>query len=131
MVLEILESLAVENVEKLNITIKKLHEKGLKVSMDDFGNGYSSLNALSLLEIDEIKLDCMFLRNLESKNKEKQTIVMKNIIHIAKEMDILTVAEGVETKEDEDLLKKINCDYSQGYLYSKPIPVNEFEEKYI
>lgn len=130
-VLEILESLAVENVEKLNITIKKLHEKGLKVSMDDFGNGYSSLNALSLLEIDEIKLDCMFLRNLESKNKEKQTIVMKNIIHIAKEMDILTVAEGVETKEDEDLLKKINCDYSQGYLYSKPIPVNEFEEKYI
>ena len=130
-ILEILESLAIENVEKLNKTIKRLHEKGLKVSMDDFGNGYSSLNSLTLLEIDEIKLDCMFLRNLEYKNKEKQAIVMKNIIHIAKEMNISTVAEGVETKEEEELLKNINCDYSQGYLYSKPIPVDKFEEKYI
>ena len=130
-VLEILESLAIENVGNLNKTIKKLHEKGLKVSMDDFGNGYSSLNSLTLLEIDEIKLDCMFLRNLEYKNKDKQAIVMKNIIHIAKEMNILTVAEGVETKEDERLLKNINCDYSQGYLYSKPISVKEFEEKYL
>lgn len=130
-VLEMLEGLAVEDPEKLNKTIKKLHEKGFKVSMDDFGNGYSSLNSLSLLDIDELKLDCMFLLKLEEKNKEKQIKIIKNIIHIAKDMKIKTVAEGVETKENECLLKDMDCDYSQGYLYSKPISVDEFEEKYI
>lgn len=130
-VLEMLEGLAVEDPEKLNKTIKKLHEKGFKISMDDFGNGYSSLNSLSLLDIDELKLDCMFLLKLEEKNKEKQIKIIKNIIHIAKDMEIKTVAEGVETKENECLLKEMDCDYSQGYLYSKPISVDEFEEKYI
>lgn len=130
-ILEMLEGLAVEDPEKLNKTIRKLHEKGFKVSMDDFGNGYSSLNSLSLLDIDELKLDCMFLLKLEEKNKEKQIKIIKNIIHIAKDMEIKTVAEGVETKENECLLKDMDCDYSQGYLYSKPISADEFEEKYI
>ena len=128
-VLEILEGLVAENIETLNNTIIALREKGFQISMDDFGSGYSSLNTFTNIELDEIKLDKEFLRSIHTGKKQKQ--MMENIISIANGFGIRTVTEGVETQTQEAFLKSINCDYAQGYLYSKPISADEFESKYI
>lgn len=128
--LEVLEGLAAENIEELNTTIERLHEKGFRVSMDDFGNGYSSLNTLSGLHIDELKLDRMFLLGMKKENADRQALLMEYVVKLAKAMNVTTVVEGVETKENEELIKRLDCDFGQGYLYSRPIPLEEFIEKY-
>lgn len=129
--LEILEGLAVENIEELNKIMKKLQEKGFQISMDDFGAGYSSLNILGSLEINELKLDRQFLMPTSYGKKEKQQSVMKNIVQLAKDLSITIVVEGVETKENEDFIKSIGCNIGQGYYYSRPIPVKEFTEQFM
>lgn len=128
--LEVLEGLAAENIEELNATIERLHEKGFRVSMDDFGNGYSSLNTLSGLHIDELKLDRMFLLGMKKENADRQALLMEYVVKLAKAMNVTTVVEGVETKENEELIKRLDCDFGQGYLYSRPIPLEEFIKKY-
>ena len=130
-VLEILEGLAAENLDDLNHTIFRLKELGFQISMDDFGSGYSSLNILSSLEIDEVKLDREFLLAMGTAREEKQKAMMRNVVQIAKDFKIRTVAEGVETEENEHFLQEINCDYGQGYYYSRPIPAAEFEERFL
>ena len=97
--------------------------------LDDFGSGYSSLNILSSLNIDEVKFDKVFLQNNSNSNKSKFTII--NLVNLSKDLSLSTVMEGVETKEDELFLKEIGCNYGQGYLYSKPISSDEFDEKFI
>lgn len=129
--LEILESLALEDAEGLNNRIGELKEKGFNISIDDFGSGYSSLNILSSLDIDELKLDRVFLMKKAGHKEWKQQVVMEQIIEMAKKMDITTVAEGVETPEDETLILNAGCDYGQGYYYSRPVCATEFTEKYI
>lgn len=130
-VLEILEGLVAENIETLNQTINILRENGFQISMDDFGSGYSSLNTFTSIELDEIKLDRVFLRSMGTDKEKKQKKMMENIISIARGFGIRTVTEGVETKEQEIFLKAIGCDYGQGYSYSKPIPAEEFEKLYM
>ena len=130
-VLEILEGLAAENLDDLNHTIFRLKELGFQISMDDFGSGYSSLNILSSLEIDEVKLDREFLLAMGTAREKKQKAMMRNVVQIAKDFKIRTVAEGVETEENEHFLQEINCDYGQGYYYSRPIPAAEFEERFL
>ncbi|HIV62824.1 MAG TPA: EAL domain-containing protein [Candidatus Butyricicoccus avistercoris] len=130
-VLEILEGLVADDIETLNHTIAILREKGFQISMDDFGSGYSSLNTFTSIALDEIKLDKVFLRSIGTEKEQKQKQMMENIISIAKSFGIRTVTEGVETQVQETFLKSISCDYGQGYLYSKPISIDEFEEKYI
>lgn len=125
-VLEILEGLAFENIAELNDSIAQLHQAGFCVSMDDFGSGYSSLNTLGKLHIDQIKLDRMFLMDLKDDQRRAQYEVMLLIFALAKKLGIETVTEGVETKEDEALIQSMGCDYGQGYYYSKPIPVDDF-----
>lgn len=125
-VLEILEGLAFENIEELNNTIARLHKAGFRVSMDDFGSGYSSLNTLGKLHIDQIKLDRMFLMDLRDDQKSSQNDVMLLIFALAKKLGIETVTEGVETREDEALIQSMGCNYGQGYYYSMPIPVKDF-----
>ena len=129
--LEILEGLAADNVDELNQIIKELKEKGFQISMDDFGAGYSSLNVLGSLDIDELKLDRQFLMPTSFMEKENQRAVMKHIVQLAKELSIRIVVEGVETKEDKDFIKSIGCDIGQGYYYSRPIPVEEFEQQFV
>lgn len=128
-VLEFTESLATDNIEDLNKTLSKLKELGFVISLDDFGSGYSSLNILSSLNIDEVKFDKVFLQNNSNSNKSKFTII--NLVNLSKDLSLSTVMEGVETKEDELFLKEIGCNYGQGYLYSKPISSDEFDEKFI
>ena len=125
-VLEILEGLAFENLVQLNDTISRLNRAGFRVSMDDFGSGYSSLNTLGKLHVDQIKLDRMFLMDLRREQRSSQYEVMSLIFALAKKLGTETVTEGVETKEDEDLILSMGCDYGQGYCYSKPIPAESF-----
>lgn len=132
--LEILEGLDIDNIELLNETIQQLHEKGFTISLDDFGSGYSSLNFLGKIQIDELKIDRMFLLGIDEaaeEEKERQKKIMSHIIALAKSMQINTVIEGVETKENEQLMKEMECDLGQGYYYCRPIPVDDFERKYL
>lgn len=130
-VLEILEGLAFENLAELNDTIARLNHAGFHVSMDDFGSGYSSLNTLGKLHIDQIKLDRMFLMDLRKEQRSSQYEVMFSIFAMAKKLGIETVTEGVETKEDQELIISMGCDYAQGYYYSKPIPAEDFRNTFL
>lgn len=131
--LEILEGLVLENVDELNKRIGRLREIGFKISLDDFGSGYSSLNALAGLQIDELKFDRGFLLGLKDSGEERnrQIIIMNEIVELTKKLQISTVVEGVETKENEELVRALGCEYGQGYYYSMPVSAREFSEKYV
>ena len=121
------------NETLLNEKIARLKEIGFRISMDDFGSGYSSLNTLASLKIDELKLDRVFLMRIGSSRAEdmRQKVIMSEIVDLTKKLDMTTVVEGVETQENEDLIRKLDCDYGQGYYYSQPIRAEAFTEKYI
>lgn len=129
--LEILEGLAFENIAELNDLIARLNQAGFHVSMDDFGSGYSSLNTLGKLNINQIKLDRMFLMDLREEQRNSQYEVMRLIFAMAEKLGIETVTEGVETEQDESLILSLACDYGQGYYYSKPIPAADFCNTYL
>lgn len=130
-VLEILEGLSFENIDGLNAQIEALGKAGFLVSLDDFGAGYSSLNTLGKLKIRKVKLDRMFLMDVQKGNYESQKDVMESIFAMAKKLGIETVAEGVETLDDETLVSSMGCNFGQGYYYSKPIPVKNYEEEFL
>lgn len=122
-IIEVTETVTMENMEGVKDVIAGLHKLGFKVSMDDFGSGYSSLNVLQKLDIDELKLDREFMINSDSEEKQKK--VIESVVSLAKELHITTVSEGVETMNQLEYLKLIKCDIAQGYLYSKPIPYSD------
>lgn len=130
-ILEILEGLALENLDELNEKISQLQELGFRISLDDFGSGYSSLNILGNLKIDEVKLDRDFLMNAADQNQNRVRLIMEEIVHIAGRLGISTLAEGVETPKDEQFIRSIGCDTGQGYLYSRPLSAEDFDEKYM
>ena len=117
--IEITENIAMFNIEKHIKTMENIKELGFSIAMDDFGIGYSSLSFLKMFPIDKVKIDKSFVIN-SIKNKEDQSIV-KAIIAMCKGLNLKTVAEGVETKEHLDLLKNLECDFYQGYYFSKPV----------
>lgn len=119
-IIEVTETVTMENMKGVKEVIDGLHKLGFRVSLDDFGSGYSSLNVLQKLDIDELKLDREFL--ISSDHEEKQKKVIKSVVQLAKELNISTVSEGVETNEQLEFLKSIQCDTAQGYYYSKPVP---------
>jgi diguanylate cyclase (GGDEF)-like protein len=129
--LEVLEGIASDNLEFLNHQIDELHKRGFRISMDDFGSGYSSLNMLYLLKIDELKLDKGFLKKISKEGAERRQIILEQIIGFARKLGISTVAEGVETEEDKELIINLKCDIGQGYLFDKPIPAEDFSQKYM
>lgn len=122
--LEITETAYTNNSEQLIEVVKRLKEKGFIVEMDDFGSGYSSLNALSELPIDVLKLDLKFVNGAE--HNQQQQKVIECITNLADALHLQVVAEGVETLEQEQLLKRLGCRYAQGYLYGHPMPAGEF-----
>ena len=129
--LEITENLFMEDVEELFDEMSKLKECGFKILMDDFGSGYSSLNMLRNAPVDTLKIDRFFLDEIMSTDRGK--IIVEASVRMAKQLGLTVIAEGVETQEQLDFLSSIDCDIVQGYYYSRPIPVNEFEvfmEKY-
>jgi len=123
--LEVTESAYTENSQQIIEIVKNLRNKGFKIEMDDFGSGYSSLNMLTTLPIDALKLDKGFINNIESGNKEMKMIEL--ILGIAEFLNVPVIAEGVETKEQLELLKLAKCDVIQGYYFSKPLSADDFD----
>lgn len=124
--LEIIERLFMEDVDRSKSLLNSLKKGGFKFAMDDFGTGYSSLSYLAKFPVDYIKIDISFVRQMLA---DKRTMsVVRTVVYMAKNMDLKIVAEGVETKEQLDALKDMGCDYIQGFLLSKPIPENKFDE---
>ena len=122
---ELTESIYLDNTEQALELIKGLHKMGIKVSMDDFGSGYSSLNLLSKLPIDIIKLDKVFLK--EGEMQENDRIIISCVVDMAKKLKITSLCEGVETQEQSDYLKEVGCQMQQGFYFSRPIPQEVFE----
>lgn len=115
---EITESAFVEDVERIGPVLKKLHELGYQVWMDDFGSGYSSLGILKDYSFDEIKIDMSFLSNFDKKARN----IIRSVVTMAKRIGVQTLAEGVETKEQYVFLYKIGCEKIQGYYFGRPMP---------
>lgn len=127
--IEITESFIMDNPEKAIKILKDLRKIGMTLAIDDFGTGYSSLAYLKKLPITKLKIDKTFIDNLVT-DKEDQ-IVVSAIVSLAKNFNLSLIAEGIETKEQEDFLNKLGCEEYQGYLFSKPLSVQELENKYL
>lgn len=120
-IIEITESSAIDSTDSINKIIKELHDRGFKVAMDDFGKGYSSLNVLRNLDIDEIKIDMNFIRGNIG---DKGGIILSSIVNMAKWLQLPIVVEGVETVEQSEFLISIGCNYVQGFFF-----LNQFLKK--
>lgn len=124
--IELTENAFFEDTQQIIDVMEQLKSKGFRLSMDDFGSGYSSLNLLNMLPVDTVKLDrAMFTETTKAERSKK---VAANAIHIVRDLEMTAVAEGIETREQVDFLKNIDCDMVQGYFYAKPMPVIKFEQ---
>lgn len=124
--IEMTEMSDYNDYEAFRTLVNKLKTNGVMTSIDDFGTGYSSLNLLTDFMFDIVKLDKSFLDNTMRKNSKTDEIVVRNIIRMIKELNMTTIAEGVETAEQAEFLKDIGCNMVQGFLFDKPLPENEF-----
>lgn len=131
LILEITEGIALKNEIELNSLLSQIRTLGILTSMDDFGTGYSSLTVLGNLRIDELKLDRGFLLNAAEPSNTRARIIMEHTLQMAARLQIPTVTEGIETKEQAELARNLGSIYGQGYFYGKPIPAEEFHNKYI
>lgn len=122
---EVTESVYMYDFKGLRDKAKRLQDMGVVISIDDFGSGYSSLNVLSKVSADIIKLDRQFLMDEDG---ESSTEFIKYLINMIKHLGYKTIAEGVETKEQEEMLKGANCDMVQGYYYARPMPIVNFRQ---
>ena len=126
--LELTESALQDNSSYMFSILFQLHKMGFIISMDDFGSGLSSLNLLRTLPFDELKLDKDFFQ--QGTSTERERIVIANIVRMAQDLNMTIVSEGVETQEQANFLNSINCDIAQGYLFAKPMPMDEYERIY-
>ena len=122
--LEITESVLLQDVDKTLIELKALKEAGISLSIDDFGTGYSSLSYLKRFPIDTIKIDRSFVKDLHQDTDD--AAICAAILAMSQQLGLIVVAEGVETREQLDFLRRYKCDHIQGYICSKPLPANEF-----
>lgn len=124
--LELTESMVLDNVEDTISKMNALKKLGVRFSMDDFGTGYSSLAYLSKLPIDQLKIDQSFVRNIGMKSSD--AVIVQTIIGMAKNLTMQVIAEGVETEAQRIFLEQNNCHFFQGYLFSKPLTIELFEQ---
>lgn len=124
--LELTESVFTENADLMLKIMQKLHEIGFKLSIDDFGSGYSSLNMLKDIPADVVKIDREFFNG--TVNSQKGRAVISTVVDLAKNLDMQVISEGVETVEQVDFLQDIECHMVQGYYFAMPMPIKEFEE---
>ncbi len=124
--LEVTESAYTDNAKHVLDVIGRLRGLGFEIEMDDFGSGYSSLNMLSDMPFDVLKMDMKFIRNIENSETDRRLVSL--ILDIARYLDVKVVAEGVETEGQLEILKNGSCDLVQGYYFSRPLPPEEFEK---
>ena len=127
--LEITESAIINDLKQHAHLVERLQEAGFEVEMDDFGSAYSSFNMLKDICVDVLKIDMKFLGDTE--NEERSHAILKSIVDLSRELHMKTIAEGVETEEQLEFLKGVGCDIYQGYYFSKPMSVADFEAKYL
>ena len=123
--LELTESLMVRNVEEIIIKIQALKALGMTFSLDDFGTGQSSLSVLKRLPLDELKIDKSFIKDIQHNTYD--SFIVETIINMAKNLGQTVIAEGVEIQQQQALLQMMGCRLFQGYLYSRPLPLQAFE----
>ena len=126
LMLEITESAYSEDAEGLVEVVNSLRERGFRIEMDDFGSGYSSLNMITSIPIDVLKMDMAFIRNMNKDEKSMKLVEL--VLDIAGSLGVPAVAEGVEDEDQLKILKEIGCQIIQGYYFSRPVPPEEFEE---
>lgn len=122
--LELTESLMIQNVEQVLATVRRLKLLGVKLSIDDFGTGYSSLSYLKRFDVDKLKIDQSFVRDLASDPDD--AAIVRAIVQMARSLNLKTIAEGVETEDMRHMLRVFQCDEAQGYLFARPLPADEF-----
>jgi diguanylate cyclase (GGDEF)-like protein len=123
--LELTEGMLLENIDETVVIMNALNEIGVQISLDDFGTGYSSLQYIKKLPLDELKIDQTFVRDLTTDASDKA--IVRTIIAIAHSLKLDVIAEGVETEEQRQLLIENGCTHFQGYFFSKPVPIEQFE----
>ncbi|MCR5281760.1 MAG: bifunctional diguanylate cyclase/phosphodiesterase [Lachnospiraceae bacterium] len=129
---ELTESASYDNTEHMIRVLEEIRRRGFRISMDDFGTGYSSLSLLTEMPIDTLKIDKSFVDKIGTDNERGEDItVIRLIITLARELGFVCLAEGAENKEQIDRLCSLGCDIVQGYYYSRPIPIEEYDEKYL
>jgi len=128
-VIEITEGMLMEQTPTVQHKLLELQKQGIQISLDDFGTGYSSLSYLKKFNIDFLKIDQSFIRNLEVDMNDR--ILCEAVVAMSHKMGISVIAEGVESNEQYDFLKSVGCDFVQGYLISRPIPAKEFEKLFL
>lgn len=129
---ELTESAGYDNTEHMIRILEELQAEGFKISMDDFGTGYSSLSLLTRMPLNTLKIDKSFVDNVSTdREREEDIIVIRHIISLAKELGFTCLAEGAESKNQVDRLRELGCEVIQGYYYSKPIAISEYEKKYL
>lgn len=126
---EVTESVFLKDTDMIIDKIAALRRYGFKVSIDDFGSGYSSLNIISVLPVDTVKIDKGFIRS--SIDTEKGKEVMRGIIKMLKDIDLGIICEGIENSNEEQIVFECGCEEVQGFLYDRPIAVSEFKNKYL
>jgi len=123
--LELTESIFLDKLEEIIASMNALKKIGVRFSLDDFGTGYSSLQYLKQLPLNQLKIDQSFVRDITSDTSDK--VIVRTIIAMAKALNLNVIAEGVETEEQREILLRNDCNTFQGYLFSKPVPLIEFE----
>jgi EAL domain-containing protein (putative c-di-GMP-specific phosphodiesterase class I) len=123
--LEITESLLVDDPAHAAVALGKLREKGVRLAIDDFGTGYSSLSYLHMFPLDTLKIDHSFVSNMLK--DERRFRIVRAISRLARDLDLEVIAEGIETPQELQKLRELECDYIQGFLFARPIPSAEIE----
>jgi EAL domain-containing protein (putative c-di-GMP-specific phosphodiesterase class I) len=126
--LELTESILIYDTEKVLQTVQAIKELGIKLSIDDFGTGYSSLAYLKRFAVDKLKIDQSFVKDVL--NDEEDASIVKTIIQMAKNFNLISIAEGIENEDVLSVLKEYGCDEAQGYHFAKPMESIEFETYY-
>ena len=124
--LEITETIAISNIDYTLNILDTLGSLGISVAIDDFGTGYSSLNYLNEMNVNELKIDRSFIWDIEKNDKNK--MISNTIIVLAKQLGLKVTAEGVENREQLEILKEMKCDIAQGYHFSKPVSKEKMDE---
>jgi EAL domain-containing protein (putative c-di-GMP-specific phosphodiesterase class I) len=126
--LEITESMVMENPERVIKLLDRIRSRGIHLSLDDFGTGHSSLAYLKRFPIDCVKIDRTFIKDMPANTDD--VAISRTIVAMARSLGLATVAEGVETEAQLELLRTLGCDQIQGYFFSRPIPADEFTAYY-
>ena len=124
--LELTESSLIKNTEEVCAVLTQLRALGIKLSMDDFGTGYSSLSYLHRFPFDTLKIDRSFIKDIAQKNDQLR--LTQTIIHLANDLGMEVIAEGIETREQFEQLQQLQCPYGQGYYFAKPLTAQEAEK---